>query len=64
MTSTFLFWTALYLYVPILPVYARSLGASLSMVGSVIASYAIAQVFLRMPIGVGADALGNRKSEY
>ena len=60
--STFLFWAALYLYVPILPVYARSLGASLSMVGAVIASYAIAQVFLRIPTGVGADALGSRKS--
>ena len=39
--ATFFYWTALYLYVPILPVYARSLGASLSMVGVVIAPYVL-----------------------
>ena len=58
---TFFFWTALYLYVPILPVYAQSLGASLSMVGVVIASYALPQLLLRIPIGVWSDALGRRK---
>ena len=60
-TATFFFWAALYLYVPVLPVYAQSLGASLSMVGVVIAAYAIAQFTLRIPIGVWADAMGNRK---
>ncbi len=59
---TFLFWVALYLYVPILPVYAQSLGASLSMVGIVIASYAIPQLLLRIPIGVLFDTLNRRKS--
>lgn len=59
--GTFFFWVSLYLYVPILPLRAESLGASLSMVGAVIASYAIAQVLLRIPIGVGADLLGRRK---
>ena len=61
-TSVFLFWAALYLYVPLLPVYAQSLGASLSTVGAIIASYSIAQLLLRIPIGVAADAMGNRKS--
>ena len=60
-TTTFLFWAALYLYFPVLPVYAQSMGASLSMVGAVISSYAIAQLLLRIPIGVVADALGRRK---
>ena len=60
-TATFLYWVALYLYVPILPVYAQSLGASLSMVGVVIASYALPQLLLRIPIGVWSDALGRRK---
>ncbi|MDP3064564.1 MAG: MFS transporter [Chloroflexota bacterium] len=59
--ATFLFWASLYVYVPILPVYAESLGASLSMVGIVVASYAIAQLTLRIPIGVWADRLGRRK---
>ena len=59
--AIFFYWTALYLYVPILPVYAQSLGASLSMVGVVIASYALPQLLLRIPIGVWSDALGRRK---
>src|SRR3990172_4462631 len=59
--ATFLFWASLYVYVPILPVYAESLGASLSMVGIVVASYAIAQLTLRIPLGVWADRLGRRK---
>ena len=60
--ATFFYWTALYLYVPILPVYARSLGASLSMVGVVIASYALPQLLLRIPIGLWFDAIRRRKA--
>ena len=59
--TTFFFWIALYLYVPILPVYAQSLGASLSMVGIVVASYSLPQVLLRIPLGIWFDALGRRK---
>ncbi len=59
--ATFLFWASLYLFVPILPVYAESLGASLTMVGVVIGSYGIAQLLLRVPIGLVADAYGQRK---
>ena len=36
--ANYLFWASLYLYVPILPVYAQSLGAGLSMVGIVVAA--------------------------
>lgn len=60
-TATFLFWTALYLYVPILPAHAEAMGASLVMVGGVIASYAIAQLLLRMPVGAWADYVRRRK---
>ena len=59
--ATFLFWASLYLYVPILPAYAESQGASLSVVGAVIASYAIAQLLLRAPLGMLADFMGRRK---
>lgn len=55
------FWISLYLYVPVLPLHAADLGASLSMVGAIVASYAIAQLLLRIPIGVSADLLGRRK---
>ncbi len=58
---TFFYWAALYLYVPILPVYAQSLGASLSVVGVVIASYALPQLLLRIPIGVWFDAMSRQK---
>lgn len=59
--ATFFFWTALYLYVPILPVYARSLGASLSMVGIIVAAYAIPQLLFRIPVGILFDAAARRK---
>jgi len=59
--TNFLFWAGLYLYVPILPVYIQSSGASLSLVGVVIAAYAIPQVLLRIPIGVWSDNLARRK---
>ena len=56
-----MFWLSLYFYVPVLPLHAEELGASLSMVGLVVSAYAIAQLALRIPIGVGADILGRRK---
>jgi predicted MFS family arabinose efflux permease len=59
--ANFLFWASLYLYVPIFPVYIQSLGASLSMVGVVVAAYAIPQVLLRIPIGIWSDNMGRRK---
>lgn len=55
------FWISLYLYVPVLPLHAADLGASLSMVGTIVASYAIAQLLLRIPIGVFADLIGRRR---
>ncbi|MDP2916381.1 MAG: MFS transporter, partial [Dehalococcoidia bacterium] len=61
LASTCFYWASLYTYVPILPVYAQSLGASLSMVGIVVASYALPQVVLRVPMGMWSDALGRRK---
>ncbi len=58
--ATFLFWSSLYLYVPILPLHAEHLGSSLQMVGAVIAAYAIGQVVLRIPLGIGADIYGRK----
>lgn len=56
-----LFWAALYIYVPILSVYAQALGASLSLVGLIVASYGVVQLFLRIPLGVASDRLGQRR---
>ena len=58
---TFFFWASLYLYIPILPVYAQSIGASLSMVGIIVAAYAIPQMLFRIPIGVLFDIITRRK---
>ncbi len=45
---------------PVLPLHARELGASLQMIGFVIAAYAIGQLVLRIPIGVGSDIIGRK----
>ena len=58
--ATYFFWISLYLYVPVLPLHAQELGANLEMVGIVIASYAIGQLLLRIPIGVGSDIIGRK----
>lgn len=57
----FCYWTSLYVYVPILPVYAQSLGASLSMVGLVVGAYGATQALVRFPLGVWSDRRGRRK---
>ena len=59
--TNFLFWASLYVYMPILSVHAQSLGASLSMVGLIVASYSIPQLILRIPIGILFDASTKRK---
>lgn len=60
--STFFFWGSLYIFVPILPVYAESVpGGTLSTVGLVLGSYSVALILLRIPLGVWSDSLGARK---
>ena len=55
------FWGSLYVYVPVLPTYARSLGASLGVVGLVVGAYGFSQLVVRVPIGLGSDRIGRRK---
>ncbi len=59
--ATFLFWSSMYLYVPILAVHAENLGASAGLVGAVVGSYGLTQMLLRFPVGVASDRLGARK---
>lgn len=61
LTCTVFFWSALYAYVPILSPYARLIGASLSQVGLVIASYGLTQFLFRFPIGVWSGYIGRQK---
>jgi MFS family permease len=57
----FLFWAVLYIYVPILPVYAKDAGATLTMVGLIGGVYGFSQLFARIPLGVWSDRIGQRK---
>ena len=51
----------MYFYVPFLPIHTLELGASNTVLGIVIASYAIGQILLRIPVGIASDLLGRRK---
>jgi MFS family permease len=57
----FLYWAALYLYVPTLPSYVASKSNSLALVGLVLSMYGLWQAIIRLPLGVAADWLGWRK---
>ena len=54
-------WFSLYIYVPVLPIYSKDLGANLEFVGLIIGSYAVGQILLRIPIGYLSDRLKSRK---
>ena len=57
-----LFWMSLYVYVPNLSSYSsKVIGATDTMVGSIIGSYGLTQLILRVPLGIISDKLGKRK---
>ena len=58
---TFLFWGAIYIYMPILTPYAKYVGGSLQAAGVVMGAYGLSQILLRIPLGVWSDRLGRRK---
>jgi len=60
--GTVFFWSALYIYVPILSPYAEYLGGSLTVIGLVVASYGFTQLLFRLPVGAWSDSAGRRKS--
>jgi MFS family permease len=57
----FLYWASLYFYVPTLPIYTESRVESLALVGVILAMYGLWQAVLRLPLGIAADWLGQRK---
>ena len=58
--GTFLYWGALYVYSPILSVYAESLGATFTLIGIVVGTYGLVQMVLRIPLGILSDRWGRR----
>ena len=59
--AVFLYWMALYLYMPTLPTYAESKSDTLALVGVVLAQYGLWQAIARLPVGTAADWVGRRK---
>ena len=59
--TTALYWTSLYLYVPILAPFVEHQGGTLKVVGLVVSAYGLAQLLLRLPLGVASDRAGRRK---
>jgi predicted MFS family arabinose efflux permease len=57
----FLYWGALYFYVPTLSVYAESKVSNLSLVGVMLSMYGLWQAVARFPLGLIADWVGRRK---
>ena len=58
--GTFFFWVSLYFYVPIHTNYSKDLGASATMIGYIVAAYAIGQMILRIPLGIAVDKWGTK----
>jgi MFS family permease len=59
--AAFLYWASLYLYVPTLPTYAQGKTESLALVGVILSMYGLWQAIIRLPLGIVADWLGQRK---
>lgn len=50
-----------YVYMPTLPLYAKSKTDNLAMVGIVLSMYGLWQALIRIPLGIISDWLGRRK---
>jgi MFS family permease len=55
------FWFSQYVYVPILPTYAREMGISYEMLGVILGSYGFTQMLLRIPLGIWSDTINKRR---
>ena len=60
-TAVFMYWAALYFYVPTLPTYIESKSENLAMVGVVLSMYGLWQAIIRLPLGIVSDWIGRRK---
>lgn len=58
---TLLYWSSLYIYVPILPEFLKWRGLSLGMTGIVLGSYGLVQLLVRLPLGIASDRVMKRK---
>ncbi len=59
--GAFLFWVSLFIYVPSLSTYVQGKVPGLAVVGVILSMYGLAQVLVRIPLGMAADGWGRRK---
>lgn len=57
----FLFWVALQLYVPTLPIFIQSRTGDLAITGMVLSMSGLAGLVIRLPLGIATDWLGRCK---
>ncbi|MFO7612173.1 MAG: MFS transporter, partial [Clostridia bacterium] len=60
-TVVALYWFSLYTYGSVLSNHATAMGADAVMVGLIVGSYGIAQMALRLPMGILSDVVKRRK---
>lgn len=59
--ATVLYWTTLYIYVPILTPFLQDRGLSMGWIGLIVGSYGITQLIIRFPLGIYSDRMRRRK---
>ncbi|BBI34343.1 MFS transporter [Cohnella abietis] len=59
--ATILYWSTLYIYVPILSPYLQDRGLSMGWIGFILGSYGLTQVITRLPLGMYSDVMSRRK---
>ncbi|MHB1316222.1 MAG: MFS transporter [Christensenellales bacterium] len=58
---TAVYWFAAYIYSPYITPYVESLGADNMLLGIMVGALGLAQIFIRIPMGMLSDRLQNRK---
>jgi predicted MFS family arabinose efflux permease len=59
--ATVLYWTTMYIYVPILTPFLQDRGLPLGLIGLIVGSYGLTQLVVRFPLGVYSDRMRRRK---
>ncbi len=58
---TFWFWFSNYILTPYMSPYARDMGASNVVIGFVVSAYSVAQIALKIPLGIASDRMNKKK---
>lgn len=58
---TFWFWFSNYILNPYMSPYAQQLGATNVIIGFLVSAYSVAQIILKLPLGIVSDRIGRKK---